>query len=63
MSNHTTGDGRIPERQKKNSKLKRIMSVSGSYGLRNYTVKDLQNLKGKKNYYSKNIMCLKKISI
>ena len=24
------------------------MSVSGSYGLRNYTVKDLQNLKGKK---------------
>ena len=32
----------------KNSKLKRIMSVSGSYGLRNYTVKDLQNLKGKK---------------
>ena len=48
MSKHTTGDGRIPERQKKNSKLKRIMSVSGSYGLRNYTVKDLQNLKGKK---------------
>ena len=41
MSNHTTGwkDSREAE---KNSKLKRIMSVSGSYGLRNYTVKDLQ---------------------
>ena len=35
------------QKGRKNSKLKRIMSVSGSYGLRNYTVKDLQNLKGK----------------
>ena len=35
---------------KKNSKkgLKRIMTVGGVYGTRNYTVKDLRDQKGKK---------------
>ena len=46
MSNHTTGDGKIPERQK--NSVKKNNECFCSYGLRNYTVKDLQNLKGKK---------------
>ncbi|MDG2268318.1 MAG: 3-methyl-2-oxobutanoate hydroxymethyltransferase [Alphaproteobacteria bacterium] len=46
MSSHATGDGNIPTRDAKKKGLKRIMTVGGVYGTRNYTVKDLRDQKG-----------------
>ena len=47
MVSHATGDGHIPSRDANKSGLKRIMTVGGVYGTRNYTVKDLRDQKGK----------------
>ena len=46
MTSHATGDGNIPTRDAKKKGLKRIMTVGGVYGTRNYTVKDLRDQKG-----------------
>jgi 3-methyl-2-oxobutanoate hydroxymethyltransferase len=46
MASHATGDGGIPPRDAAARGLKRIMTVGGAYGLRNYTVKDLRDQKG-----------------
>ena len=48
MANHATGDGGIPPRDAAQRGLKRVMTGGGAYGLRNYTVKDLRDLKGKR---------------
>lgn len=48
MASHATGDGSIPPRDASNRGLKRVMTVGGAYGLRNYTIKDLRDLKGKR---------------
>ena len=48
MANHAAGDGGIPPRNVEKQGLKRVMSLAGAYGLRNYTVKDLRDAKGKK---------------
>ena len=48
MANHAAGDGGIPPRNVEKQGLKRVMSLGGAYGLRNYTVKDLRDAKGKK---------------
>ena len=48
MACHATGDGSIPSRDAKKKGLTRIMTLGGAYGTRNYTVKDLRNVKGKK---------------
>ena len=48
MASHATGDGNIPSRDAKKKGLKRIMTVGGAYGTRNYTVKDLRDLKGER---------------
>ena len=48
MASHATGDGSIPPRDASKRGLKRVMTVGGAYGLRNYTVKDLRDLKGKR---------------
>ena len=48
MASHTTGDGKIPPRDAAQRGLKRVMSLGGAYGTRNYTVKDLRDLKGKR---------------
>jgi len=48
MASHATGDGNIPSRDANKKGLKRIMTVGGAYGTRNYTVKDLRDLKGKR---------------
>ena len=48
MASHSTGDGSIPSREASSKGLKRIMTVGGAYGTRNYTVKDLRDLKGKR---------------
>ena len=48
MASHATGDGNIPSRDAKKKGLKRIMTIGGAYGTRNYTVKDLRDLKGKR---------------
>ena len=48
MASHATGDGGIPPRDAKDRGLKRIMTVGGAYGTRNYTVKDLRDQKGKR---------------
>ena len=48
MASHSTGDGSIPPREALKKGLKRIMTVGGAYGTRNYTVKDLMDLKGKR---------------
>ena len=47
MASHATGDGKIPTRDANKKGLKRIMTVGGVYGTRNYTVKDLKDQKGK----------------
>ena len=47
MTSHATGDGHIPSRDTSKRGLKRIMTVGGVYGTRNYTVKDLRDQKGK----------------
>ena len=48
MASHATGDGSIPSREAGKKGLTRIMTLGGAYGTRNYTVKDLRNIKGKK---------------
>lgn len=47
MASHATGDGGIPPRDAAKRGLKRVMTLSGAYGTRNYTVKDLRDQKGK----------------
>ena len=42
MASHATGDGGIPKRGVEKDGLKRIMTLGGAYGTRNYTVKDLR---------------------
>ena len=48
MASHATGDGGIPPRDAKERGLKRIMTLGGAYGTRNYTIKDLRDQKGKR---------------
>ncbi|MGK0173183.1 MAG: 3-methyl-2-oxobutanoate hydroxymethyltransferase [Gammaproteobacteria bacterium] len=48
MASHATGDGGIPARDAAQRGLKRVMSLGGAYGTRNYTVKDLRDQKGKR---------------
>lgn len=48
MASHATGDGGIPSREAGKRGLKRVMSLSGAYGTRNHTVKDLRDLKGQR---------------
>lgn len=48
MASHATGDGGIPSRDATQQGLKRIMTLGGAYGTRNYTVKDLRDQKGKR---------------
>lgn len=48
MASHATGDGGIPPRDAGERGLKRIMTVGGAYGTRNYTVKHLRDQKGKR---------------
>ena len=48
MATHATGDGGIPPRDAAQRGLKRVMTLGGTYGTRNYTVKDLRDLKGKR---------------
>jgi 3-methyl-2-oxobutanoate hydroxymethyltransferase len=48
MASHAKGDGSIPPRDAGKRGLKRIMTLGGAYGTRNYTVKDLRDLKGKR---------------
>ena len=37
MASHATGDGGIPKRGVEKDGLKRIMTLGGAYGTRNYT--------------------------
>jgi len=46
MASHATGDGGIPPRDAARQGLTRIMTLGGAYGLRNYTVKNLRDVKG-----------------
>lgn len=48
MASHTTGDGGIPPRDAHKRGLKRVMTLGGAYGTRNFTVKDLRDQKGKR---------------
>ena len=48
MASHATGDGGIPARDAAKRGLKRIMTLGGAYGTRNYTVRDLRDQKGKR---------------
>jgi 3-methyl-2-oxobutanoate hydroxymethyltransferase len=48
MASHATGDGGIPPRDAASRGLKRVMTLGGAYGTRNYTVKDLRDQKGKR---------------
>ena len=48
MASHATGDGGIPPRDAAQRGLKRVMSLGGAYGTRNYTVKDLRDQKGQR---------------
>lgn len=48
MASHSTGDGGIPKRGVGKNGLKRVMSLGGAYGTRNYTIKDLRDCKGKR---------------
>jgi 3-methyl-2-oxobutanoate hydroxymethyltransferase len=48
MASHATGDGGIPPRDASKRGLKRVMTLGGAYGTRNYTVKDLRDQKGKR---------------
>ena len=63
MASHATGDGAIPSRDAAKHGLKRIMTLGGAYGTRNYTVKDLRDQKDlrdlkkikKRNWIKRNI--------
>ena len=46
MASHTSGDGGIPPRDAHERGLKRVMTLGGAYGTRNYTVRDLREHKG-----------------
>jgi 3-methyl-2-oxobutanoate hydroxymethyltransferase len=48
MASHATGDGGIPPRDAAQRGLKRVMTLGGAYGTRNYTVKDLRDQKGRR---------------
>src|SRR4051812_43257685 len=48
MASHAKGDGAIPPRDAGKRGLKRIMTVGGAYGTRDYTIKDLRDLKGRR---------------
>jgi 3-methyl-2-oxobutanoate hydroxymethyltransferase len=48
MASHAKGDGGIPPRDAAKRGLKRVMTLGGAYGTRNYTIKDLRDLKGKR---------------
>ena len=48
MASHATGDGGIPPRDAAQRGLRRIMTLGGAYGTRNYTVKNLRDQKGKR---------------
>lgn len=48
MASHATGDGGIPPRDAEKRGLKRVMTLGGAYGTRNFTVRDLRDLKGKR---------------
>ena len=48
MASHATGDGGIPPRDAAKRGLKRVMTLGGAYGTRNYTVRDLRAAKGRK---------------
>lgn len=48
MASHAKGDGGIPPRDAGKRGLKRVMTLGGAYGTRNYTVKDLRDQKGKR---------------
>lgn len=48
MASHATGDGGIPPRDASKRGLKRVMTLGGHYGTRNYTVRDLRDQKGKR---------------
>jgi 3-methyl-2-oxobutanoate hydroxymethyltransferase len=48
MASHASGDGGIPPRDASERGLKRVMTLGGAYGTRNYTVKDLRDQKGKR---------------
>ncbi len=48
MASHALGDGGIPPRDATKGGLTRIMTLSGAYGTRNYTVKGLRDQKGKR---------------
>jgi len=48
MASHASGDGGIPPRDAAERGLKRVMTLGGAYGTRNYTVKDLRDRKGKR---------------
>jgi 3-methyl-2-oxobutanoate hydroxymethyltransferase len=48
MASHATGDGGLPTRGVGKNGLKRVMSLGGAYGTRNYTIKDLRDCKGKR---------------
>jgi len=48
MAKHTSGDGGIPPRDAHQSGLKRVMTGGGTYGTRNYTVRDLRDVKGQR---------------
>ena len=48
MAGYATGDGGIPQMNVEKSGLTRVMTLGGSYGLRNYTVKGLRDQKGKR---------------
>ena len=43
-----TGDGVVPARVASEQGLKRITTMTGAYGTRNYTIKDIRALKGKR---------------
>ena len=47
MASHALGDGGIPPRDATKKGLTRVMTLSGAYGTRNYTVKGLRDQKGK----------------
>ena len=48
MASHALGDGGIPPRDATRKGLTRVMTLSGAYGTRNYTVKGLRDQKGKR---------------
>ncbi len=48
MANYVTSDGGIPPRDADRRGLTRVMTLSGAYGTRNYTVKGLRDQKGKR---------------